>query len=343
MANQLDPAAAQRYRGTEERLWRHHGAPDIHERIVPLPHAGRSVRVIEAGTGEPVLFVHGGPNAGSAWAPLAARLTGRRALVVDRPGCGLSDPLPSVRDANIRAEMTGMQAAVIEELAGGGPVDIVASSFGGACALWLAVDRPGLVRSIVIEGVPAIQGMRPALNLRLLAAGPLGRFIASRRATRGTIRWTFRQLGHRRLVGDGWPEGHDLEWSLSLMNDTTTMRNDTALVQRVARWRGFRDGSLFPPDELAQVGVPVLWLWGEEDPFGDTGMGRQWAAATPHSRFELLPGQGHLPWLDDPDGHARMVESFLAAPHHDVPLAAAALAGASNAPDHMAGTASPRN
>ena len=44
--------------------------------------------------GIPVLFIHGGPTSGGTWAPLVPRVKGFRCLVLDRPGTGLSDPLP---------------------------------------------------------------------------------------------------------------------------------------------------------------------------------------------------------------------------------------------------------
>jgi pimeloyl-ACP methyl ester carboxylesterase len=47
------------------------------------------------GEGLPVLFLHGVNTCGTIWAPLAGRLAGVACLLVDRPGCGLSDPLPT--------------------------------------------------------------------------------------------------------------------------------------------------------------------------------------------------------------------------------------------------------
>ncbi len=52
-----------------------------------------------------MLFLHGGPGAaGSAWAPLAAKLPNHRCLLVDRPGTGLSDPHPLTNAAAVNHE-----------------------------------------------------------------------------------------------------------------------------------------------------------------------------------------------------------------------------------------------
>jgi len=304
--------APSRYRHAEAAMWARHGAPGPRERWVAVATTGTRVRVLEHGEGRPVLFVHGGPNAGSTWAPIIGHLPGIRALALDRPGCGLSEPLPpAARGGRTWASMIEVQVAVVEAL-GGGPVDVVGSSFGGGCALSLAAARPDLVRRVVLEGVPTIEGMRIAPNMRILAAGPIGRFIARQAATETALRRTFRQLGHRRLVDSGWPIGPDLAWGLSMMNDTPTMRNEVSVIQSAATWRGFRAGRLVPVDVLGRIDAPTLWLWGDADPFGTVELGRAWAERMPAARFEALRGSGHLPWLDDPARHARLIGDFLA-------------------------------
>lgn len=47
----------------------------------------------EVGNGPPLVLVHGGSIAGTSWATLAVALEGTRCMLVDRPGCGLSDPI----------------------------------------------------------------------------------------------------------------------------------------------------------------------------------------------------------------------------------------------------------
>ena len=213
--------------------------------------------------------------------------------------------------ARMKASGAVTARAIIESTASG-PVDVVGSSFGGACALWLASSRPDLVRSIVLEGVPMIEGARLAMNLRLLAVGPVGRFIAGRTASDSDVRRTFKQLGHERLVAAGWPSGADRDWGLSMMNDADTMKNEVALIQHAASWRGFRNGALFDPDGLSGIEAPTLWLIGDRDPFGSPDMCRLWADHMPTSSVEIMRDSGHLPWLDDPSAHAPGIVSFWA-------------------------------
>jgi hypothetical protein len=74
----------------------------LHERILRSSPArsryiqvnsGRRVHVIEAGEGPPVLFLHGSSTSSLSLLPLLERPEGVRAIAVDRPGFGLSEPV----------------------------------------------------------------------------------------------------------------------------------------------------------------------------------------------------------------------------------------------------------
>jgi pimeloyl-ACP methyl ester carboxylesterase len=308
----MDAAAIDRYRAAEHDWWQSVGwAPDEHWVLVE----GRRVRVLTSGDGSPVLFVHGGPNAGSTWAELAALVerSGHRAIVVDRPGCGLSEPLdlpPALDSENWWGRMADVLSAVVDAHASG-RADIVASSFGGGCALSLAHRQPERVRRLVVEGAPTLEGMAAARNMRMLAIGPLGRFIARQKATIRSTRMTFRQIGHERLVDSGWPQGPGAAWGLSMMNDTDTMRNEVAMIQLAATWRRFRPGSLVPTTVLPEIQAPALWLVGDNDPFASVSVMRGWSESMANSRLEVRAGSGHLPWLDEPAWHAEQITAFL--------------------------------
>lgn len=309
--NTAPAAPNDRYRAAEKAMWLHHRAGVPVERWTDVAALGIRVRTLEVGSGRPVLFVHGGPNAGATWGPLVGHLSGVRALAVDRPGCGLSDPLDygTLSTLQMWDAMVTTLVDVLED-AQTGPVDVVGSSFGGACVLWLALQRPDLVRSIVLEGVPLVEGMVLAPNLRPLAIRPLGRLIARLPARDTDVRRTFRQLGHERLVASGWPSGPDRDWGLSMMNDTATMRNEVRLIQKGASWRGFRPGVAFDPAALSRITVPTLWIVGDRDPFGSVSLVEGWARAMPEADLTVMPDSGHLPWLDDPKKHAELMDDL---------------------------------
>lgn len=81
----------ERLRETEQRLWDSVGLAPT-ERRARL-RTGETVRVQETGDGPPVLLIHGAANAGTSWMSLMAKLPDFRCIGLDRPGCGLSDPI----------------------------------------------------------------------------------------------------------------------------------------------------------------------------------------------------------------------------------------------------------
>ena len=127
-----------KYREAERKLWTSIGR-EPSERFVVLRSTGTRVRVQEVGAGESVLFIHGGPNAGSTWAPLLEHLEGYRCLLVDRPGTGLSDPHPLTP----------------AELAGGFGATFVGDVLDG-----LGVDRAHVVASLFLWGADDTFGGR---------------------------------------------------------------------------------------------------------------------------------------------------------------------------------------
>jgi pimeloyl-ACP methyl ester carboxylesterase len=80
-----------RLRATEQRVAAANGL-DVQERWVDIATPSVRVRVLESGAGDPVLFINGVSAPGIGMTPLAGRLPGRRHLLIDLPGHGLSPP-----------------------------------------------------------------------------------------------------------------------------------------------------------------------------------------------------------------------------------------------------------
>src|SRR5258708_33389418 len=82
-------AAVASFRLAEQRAAAEFGLT-ITERFLAIGTPVGKARVIEAGSGTPVLFVHGGGGFAGHWLPLLAHVSGHRMIALDRPGCGLS-------------------------------------------------------------------------------------------------------------------------------------------------------------------------------------------------------------------------------------------------------------
>ncbi|WP_062291094.1 alpha/beta fold hydrolase [Demequina phytophila] len=299
-----------RYREAEAAVWAHHGMQPT-ERWIEVPGYGIRVRALEHGEGRAVVFVHGNPTAGNVFVPLVAAMEGVRAIVVDRPGCGLSEPLDysEMTPEGLRVAITAYLAAVIEARADG-RADLLGNSAGGGAAVVAAARRPDLVRSVILEGVPAIRGMRLPRPLRLTALTPVARVVSRHRINEGDLRRSFRAMGHGDLLDAGGPPAEEFAWRVALSRYTDTYWHELALIRRTATWRGLRPEWIAGRAELEALSMPSLWVVGDRDPFATPERVRAWAAHAPRSTVHVMEGSGHQPWLDDPVRHARLAAEW---------------------------------
>jgi pimeloyl-ACP methyl ester carboxylesterase len=87
------------------------------------------VRVLEIGSGEPILFLHGLSLCPAHWAALIAGLGERRCIVIDMPGHGGSDSV-DYRHVDLRSWHTTFLAGLLDAL-GLDSAHIVGHSYGG--------------------------------------------------------------------------------------------------------------------------------------------------------------------------------------------------------------------
>lgn len=304
------------YREAENRYWAFVGVTP-REGWHEHPRTGTRVRVQVVGDGPPVLFLHGVNTAGTVWAPLAARLAGFRCLLVDRPGCGLSEPVPgpaadvAAFDVFAREFTVGVLDAMALRTA-----HLVATSLGGYHALQTAAAHPQRVDGVVQMGwsVGAPNGHLPFV-MRLGGSRRLGRLMARMPTPRAAVVPMLRRIGLRQAVEAGRVPAEMVDWFHALLTRTPTMRNELDGSPPIIHPRhGMNDSILLSDEVLSKVRVPVTFLWGDEDPFGDATVAREFAARVPGSRLVAIPDAGHAVWMDDLDGVAGATSRSLTGP-----------------------------
>ena len=115
---------------------------------------GVAYRVVTAGTGQPLLMLHGFTGSADAWqlvAPPIARH--RRVIAVDLLGHGQTDA-PEDPARYQMAPAVADLAAVLDQL-GHETVDLLGYSMGGRLALGFALDHPDRVASLILESASA--------------------------------------------------------------------------------------------------------------------------------------------------------------------------------------------
>lgn len=277
-------------------------------RQLGLKRPGMTLRVVEVGDGEPTLFLHGFSLCTAHWAPLMARLPSLHCIAIDMPGHGLSDGV-DYRGVDLRSWYREMLTSCLNEL-GLDSVHIVGHSQGAMLGLWLALDAPERVRSLVAIGTPAVALGARLDSLRVLARPGIGPLMLSMPKSPSMYRRILVNTIGLHAV-DAAPD--------ELVRATYVGTRQTKFGRTVSTYlrEMFRGADAQPQryvltdNELAKIKRPVLVIWGrDDDGFQTTTEVRKRVAWIPNARFELVPG-GHEPWLDDLESTSEQVSSFL--------------------------------
>lgn len=287
----------------------------IHERIlrespaagrfIDIPAAGR-IHVIEAGSGEPLVMLHGTGAAAHTMLPIVEHLEGIRTILPDLPGSGLSDPVNFEHKGyrEMAVEVTGqiLDALELEQ------VTLAGSSGGGVWSIWYALANPERVRRLVLVGsAPLLPGTRPPIPLRIANAPLIGDLFARLPANEDMVVNLMGVMGEKETVVK---HPQLLEGLVAANNDPIASQASRTEFSAFFNLLGFREHMKIRPDDLSKLRMPTLVIWGTHDPLGGADAARAVQQALPDSELELLPS-GHVPWLGYPEQTARLIADFV--------------------------------
>jgi haloalkane dehalogenase len=245
----------------------------------------------------PALCLHGFPETSYMWRHVLPVLatSGRRAVAPDLPGFGDSAPdSPGTWERHVEALERFRRAVDIDRTV------LVLHDWGGLIGLRWACEHPQAVAALVISSTGFFRdgkwhGMARALRTegegeRLIAAMDregFGQMLAAvsrgMDASAADQYWkTFEREGGRQGILDLYRSG---------------------------------DFAKLAPHEgrLADLGVPTLLLWGENDVFSPVAGAYRFRREIPDAELVVLEGAGHFVYADEPQRCAREVAEFLAA------------------------------
>ena len=246
---------------------------------------GRATHYIAAGSGEPVVWIHG--NTGSCrWFERVMDIPGYRHLAPDLPNFGRSASLEGVPDIAAYAEAVRAFMSAL----GAGKAIIVGHSLGGAVAMALAMAHPELAKALILVDSCAPTGLKtPETHYPILEM---------MRTNKALLAQAFR--------GGVMPTMKDEALFQALVDD--------AMLMAAPAWSG-NARALERFDRAAACGkfaAPVLVVRGEKDAIITEAMARETAAAFPAARLELLDGVGHAVLVEDPDRFKKLFVEFAA-------------------------------
>jgi 2-hydroxy-6-oxonona-2,4-dienedioate hydrolase len=298
----------ERYRRAEHALWDHYGLQPT-EHFVDVDRPAARIRVVEVGSGPPLLVVHGTFGNGPAFAALARELPDRRLLLMDRPGFGLSSPIV-YRAERFGETVAALQRQVLDGLAIE-RVDVLGHSIGANFALRLALHHPERVRRVVLLGAgPIVQEAGVPGALRLIAS-PLGAIMTRLTRRRGVTVSMIRGSGHAAALADGRIPDVMVDWRVAVNRDTDSMRHERNMVRAIVQRGRYSPELTFTDAELAGIRQPTLMLFGTADSVGSPAIWRRVMASLANGQLDILDGVGHMVWLDAAADVARRAESFL--------------------------------
>ena len=246
--------------------------------------AGISLETEIAGTGPPLLFLHGGDYVAQNRACLD-RLAARFRVVAPRhPGFGHTPRPAWFRTVH---DIAYLYLDLLDRLDLNDAV-LVGSSFGGWVALEMAVrSEKRLGRLVLIDSVGVKFGTREERDIADIYVLP----------AEEVLRRTFADPA--RHVPD-YAELDDRE-ALAIARD----REATSLYG----WKPYmHDPALV--HWLHRVTRPALVLWGERDGIVAPSYGERLAAALPNARFEIVAQAAHYPQIEQPEAVAALIERF---------------------------------
>jgi pimeloyl-ACP methyl ester carboxylesterase len=266
-------------------------------------------RIQEIGSGPPLVFVHGTSVTGTCFAPLASALRDHRCLLVDRAGCGFSDPVPERMDLAAFQSSADRWVVDVMDAVGLDEATIVSTSFGGYFALRTAAAHPDRVTAVRhmawSAGAPIAH---VPLAMRIGGTPSIGKFMTGLPVPRSVAKSMLRQIGLGGALDAGKISDEFIDWFHSVARDTDTIRNEIHSLPPITSVRaGLNRDLLLDAALLGSIEVPVSFLWGTDDPMGGIDIAETFVARIPGARLEVLAGAGHAPWVDDPNRAAEFV------------------------------------
>lgn len=265
---------------------------------------GIKIHFVEAGEGQPLLFLHG---LGGSWEDWAANLQSftplYRAMAMDFPGFGDSDKA----EADYSIEwLTGIVEKFLEERKLE-RVTIVGHSMGALVALKLAARGNSRVQRLIVADAVGIGGKAEFLSYVLTKKimGPDSRW----ESIEGVMRDQFKMMIEVFIKGQR-PETSK-EFFQSVPKSPVTGNPLLPMTPSVQLSASIIDFDIRP--QLASILQPTLILWGEKDPVAPPPDAVFLKSKIPRATLAILEGCGHSPMKEQPERFDREVWKFLQA------------------------------
>jgi pimeloyl-ACP methyl ester carboxylesterase len=267
---------------------------------------GFRMRYLRAGSGPPLLLLHGLLGYSFSWRYVMPALAAYATVYApDMLGAGFSDRPPGL-DHSMRA--TALRVLKFAENLGLGSFDLLGTSRGGAVAMAAAAECVGVPGKLRVQRMVLVAPVNPYSSHGSWLAPFFGTGFGAQLFRSGIGRMPFlfpylhgRLYARRENIPPESLEGYKaplaipglFEHALSIARTwTADLRELEALLPKLAP-------------------LPTLLIWGSDDPAVYASSAAPLARHFPHSRVVIFPGVGHLPYEECPKDFNRELIAFL--------------------------------
>ena len=290
-----------------EKPIRPHAFFSLPSRFVDVARRNRSTSIRihykEAGTGAPILLVHGLMTSAYSFRYLIPLLAPHgRVIVPDLPGAGESD---APTDLSMAPDTIAEVLAAFITALDLGPTHVVGNSLGGYESLWLAATHPDRVRRLTIIHAPGF----PHAKLRLVQLGmslPGAAALFRRLVTKDPETFVAKNVHYHdprtmsleeaRLYGAIFRDAARTEVFRRILRESLSISKMNELHARIREIRS--NGEPLPLTRL---------LWARHDVMVPAAFGEKYKALLPDADLVWLDDVSHFMHVDDPERTAAAI------------------------------------
>lgn len=263
--------------------------------------SGVEQRLLTAGSGWPLVLLHGIAGSADEWTCVMPHLAERfHVLAADAPGHGFSEK-PASHRYDLAYYVVSMLAVM--DAAGIRRAPLAALSGGGTVALTLALEHPERVSKLVLVDAAGL-GREVSWEFRL-ATLPLLRHVFRHTISRRSVAAYARTLCYDPdRVPEGWIDRRLEVWRSEGVFEAFFRTVQTGLNPLGQRAEYSR--------RLGEIHQPALIVWGRQDPVLPVSHGIRAAQRMPNARLHIFEKCGHMPVWEYPAALARLMIDFLA-------------------------------
>ncbi|MDY6824457.1 MAG: alpha/beta hydrolase [Thermodesulfobacteriota bacterium] len=265
--------------------------------------ANLNMHYIEAGSGSPVVLIHGWLCTAGFWQKQIPALSeNHRVVAVDLIGCGYSDK-PLNDDISYSTDNQARWVLALMDRLGLERASIIGHSLGGHIATKIALAAPERLDKLVLLSAAGFSENPRLLPWYLRA----GRFLnldgmALMLASRTSVTAATKLCMYH-------PDSPVDEFFIDqLMGTTFASRRNRLASVKLTHEALFHD---FVDDRIPDITAPTLLVWGINDEVVPPKLGLRYLGLMPNASLSLIEKAGHLMPLERPERLNRELINFL--------------------------------